>query len=156
MNAVEAEGWTIEEAIAAALKQLQVEREQVEIEVLSQAKRGFLGIGGKKARVRATLRVPLSAQTIDPAPAPSRPRAEARSIEPSSRPVVTEVTLPSLELGEKACQVLKEVLHLMGTRPASLALETREEELVINITGTVEGILIGRNGQTLDALEYVL
>src|SRR6266705_1562515 len=65
MNSIEAEGWTIEEAVSAALRQLQAEREQVEIEVLSQATKGFLGIGGKKARVRATLRVPLSQQVVD-------------------------------------------------------------------------------------------
>jgi spoIIIJ-associated protein len=48
MNSVEAEGRTIEEAVASALAQLQVERERVEIEILSQATKGFLGIGGKK------------------------------------------------------------------------------------------------------------
>ena len=76
MNSIEAEGWTIEEAVSAALRQLQAEREQVEIEVLSQATKGFLGIGGKKARVRATLRVPLAAQIMEPEPAPVRHREE--------------------------------------------------------------------------------
>jgi spoIIIJ-associated protein len=37
-----------------------------------------------------------------------------------------------------------------------LALETRGEELVVNMTGAAEGLLIGRNGQTLDALEYIV
>lgn len=154
MSSVEAEGWTIEEAIAGALKQLQAEREQVEIEVLSQGTKGFLGIGGKKARVRATRRTPLSSPTRTPEPA--RVQKEGRLAEPSAEPVATATTLPSRELGEKACQVLNEMLRLMGIE-ASLALEAREEELVINITSVaVEGILIGRNGQTLDALEYVI
>jgi len=65
MSSVEAEGRTLEEAVAEALKQLRVEREQAEIEVLSQATKGFLGIGGKKARVRATLRVPLSTRLVE-------------------------------------------------------------------------------------------
>src|SRR2546425_12916741 len=110
MSSVEAEGRTIEEAVAEALKQLQVEREQVEIEVLSQATKGFLGIGGKKARVRATLRVPLAAQILEPEPAPVRHREEERTLEPSYGPVAAETSLPSREMGEKACQVLKEVL----------------------------------------------
>lgn len=165
MSSVEAEGWTIEEAITAALKQLQAEREQVEIEVLSQGAKGFLGIGGKKARVRATLRPPPSSltktsererpQTSERVPARVQ-KEQRRVVEPSSESVSTVTPLPSRELGEKACQVLEEMLHLMGTE-ASLALEAREDELVINITSVAaEGILIGRNGQTLDALEYVL
>ena len=77
MNAVEAEAPTIEEAIVNALKQLQVERERAEIEVLVQPTKGFLGIGGKKARVRATLRVPLSACSLGgmtPIKSAARPR----------------------------------------------------------------------------------
>ncbi|MGH7962473.1 MAG: RNA-binding cell elongation regulator Jag/EloR [Candidatus Binatia bacterium] len=157
MSSVEAEGQTIEEAIAAALQQLQTERDRVEVEVLSQGTKGFLGIGGKKARVRATLRTPLSPQHIEkPKPAPAQIQKEAESIKSSSdEPSATAATLPSRELGEKARQVLKDMLRLMGTE-AALALETREEELVINITSDAEGVLIGRNGQTLDALEYVL
>ena len=62
MSVVEVEGSTIEAAVAAALTQLQADREQVEIEVLAQATKGFLGIGGRKARVRATLRNPVSVQ----------------------------------------------------------------------------------------------
>jgi len=155
MNSIEAEGWTIEEAVSAALRQLQAEREQVEIEVLSQATKGFLGIGGKKARVRATLRVPLAAQIMEPEPAPVRHREEERTLEPSYGPVAAETSLPSREMGEKACQVLKEVLRLMSLE-ATLSLETRDEGLVINIAGAAEGLVIGRKGQTLDALEYLL
>jgi spoIIIJ-associated protein len=155
MNVVEAEGRTLEEAVAAALAQLKVEREQVEIEILSQATKGFLGIGGKKARVRATLRVPLAAQLAEAEATPVRRREEARTVTPSAEGAETEVALPSREVGEKACQVLAEILRLMGM-VATVSLETREDEAVINMTGAEEGLLIGRNGQTLDALEYVL
>jgi spoIIIJ-associated protein len=155
MNAVEAEGTTIEEAIANALKQLHVERDRVEIEVLAQPTKGFLGIGGKKARVRATLRVPLSARAPEPPPAEVvRPR-EPR-VEPSGEaPAIVQVPT---EMGEKACTILKEILQLMGTE-ARLGLETRNGETVIIATarsGTPEGFLIGHRGQTLDALEYLL
>lgn len=155
MNAIEAEGWTIEEAVSAALAQLQAERERVEIEILSHATKGFLGIGGKKARVRATLRVPLSTHLKEPEPAPPRRRTEERAVEPSAAPVPAEAALPARELGEKASQVLTEIVRLMGLE-ATLSLETREDELAITLTGAPEGALIGRNGQTLDALEYLL
>lgn len=226
MSSVETEGWTIEEAIAAALTQLHAQREQVEIEVLSQATKGFLGIGGKKARVRATVRKPLSTQIAEESapkrpsrqePGPGRPlqeREDVRRVEPprhreaapprprreEQRPrredprprreetpraespapepprmrdsgtpsrreesrreatalaPQTEVTLPSRELGEKACQVLQEVLRLMEL-DAAVTLAVHEEEMVVTIAHAAEGVLIGRNGQTLDALEYVV
>lgn len=156
MNAVEAEGTTLEEAIANALKQLQVERDRVEIEVLAQPTRGFLGIGGKKARVRATLRVPLSVRTTEVVVEPARQREQR--IEPVVEPVAPVSAPVSLEMGERACVVLKEILRLMGTN-ATLALETHGEEAVINVQKTSdvsEGFLIGHRGQTLDALEYLL
>ncbi|MSQ46784.1 MAG: KH domain-containing protein [Deltaproteobacteria bacterium] len=83
MNTVEVEAATIEEAIVNALKQLQVERERAEIEVLAQPTKGFLGIGGKKARVRATLRVPLSARIQEPPPPPVEPRRPTEAQRPA-------------------------------------------------------------------------
>lgn len=156
MNSVETEGRTIEEAVAAALAQLQVERERVEIEVLSQATKGFLGIGGKKARVRATLRVPLSQQLKESA-APTPRRVETPSISEQKKvvPEEDETVLPSREQGEKAGEVLKEILRLMDME-AAITLEQRPNELVLILAGKDGGALIGRNGQTLDALEYVL
>src|SRR5215470_14942903 len=107
MNAVEAEGTTIEEAIANALKQLHVERDRVEIEVLTQPTKGFLGIGGKKARVRATLRVTLSARAPELPPVEvARPR-EPRTELAGEGPVAASV---STEMGEKACVILREIL----------------------------------------------
>src|SRR5438552_10015144 len=60
MRSVETEGETIDEAIENALRTLHVERSQVELHILSDATRGVFGFGGKKARIRATLRAPLA------------------------------------------------------------------------------------------------
>jgi len=156
MNSVEAEGRTIEEAVAAALAQLQVERERVEIEVLSQATKGFLGIGGKKARVRATLRFPLSQQMKEPSAFTPRKTEAPKFSEPRGITTEDSETIPpSREQGEKAGEVLKEILRLMEME-ASVALEQRTNELVLTLTGKDGSALIGRNGQTLDALEYIL
>jgi len=170
MNAVESEGITIEEAISNALRQLQVERDRVEIEVLTQPTKGFLGIGGKKARVRATLRVPLAtrvSETKIEAPRPSvrtseqkpeslRPR-EQKGESPREAGARTNAPL-SPEMAEKATTVLKEILHLMGTEP-ELRVENRDDETIVNVTkfpDLPEGFLIGHRGQTLDALEYLV
>jgi spoIIIJ-associated protein len=170
MNAVEAEGTTLEEAIANALRQLQVERDRAEIEVLAQPTKGFLGIGGKKARVRAALRVPLSARVSEPRtettrPAPRAPEQKAEAPQPQApRREVTSETGPRThtplppEVTEKACSALKELLGFMGTT-STLNVEHRGDETVINVTQVAdlpEGFLIGHRGQTLDALEYLV
>jgi len=156
MNSVEAEGRTIDEAVAAALAQLNVERERVEIEILSQATKGFLGIGGKKARVRATLRIPLS-QQLKESTSPSPRKVEAPIMRESKRETEedSEGAPISREQGEKASEILREILRLMEIE-ASISLEQRVNEFVLTMTGKDAGSLIGRNGQTLDALEYVL
>ena len=160
MSAVEAEGSTVEAAVAAALTQLQADEEQVEIEILAQASRGFLGIGGRKARVRATLRNPVSVQESESA-SPSGidqssrerrrgGRRRAPAGESAARPVPV-----SKETGENACRILSETLRLMGVE-APVSLDVQGAEAVINLEDTVDGLLIGRKGQTLDALEYLL
>ena len=52
----EASGKTIEEAIASALKQLQMDRDDVSVEVLEKPKSGFLGLGGAPARQSGKVR----------------------------------------------------------------------------------------------------
>jgi len=158
MSSVEAEGRTVEEAVATALQQLRAEKDQVEIEILSQATKGFLGIGGKKARVRVTPRAPLSIRSVAPAPAPARNRTErARGAETSPRETEDddETALPSKEIGEKANTALKEVIRLMEMDAVS-SFALRDGEALISITGPSANTLIGHRGQTLDALEYLL
>src|SRR5438309_9747535 len=65
MRSVECEGESIDEAIAKALGTLQVERDRVEIEILTDATRGLFGFRGRKARVRATLRPQVGAASAD-------------------------------------------------------------------------------------------
>ncbi len=151
MNCVEAEGNSIDEAIQNALKALGVERARVEIEILSSATRGLFGIGGKKARVRATLRQPLEAIAAEgtrrePVPAPevgSGPGGPGRGHSPEA----------AAALAEKAQARLRELLGRMGfTAEVSAAEEAGQ--VVLAIQGDSSGILIGRRGQTLDALEY--
>src|SRR3989338_2137127 len=59
MEQVEAEGNTIDEAIANALNMLGVERDKVTVDILAEGKRGILGFWARKARVRASLRKSL-------------------------------------------------------------------------------------------------
>ena len=62
MRSVETEAGSIDEAIERALEVLRVERDQVEVEILENSARGLLGLGSRKARIRATVRSSLASK----------------------------------------------------------------------------------------------
>jgi spoIIIJ-associated protein len=144
MDHVEAEGDTIDEAIAKALKILAVERDRVTIDILAEAKKGVLGIGAKKARVRASLRQPVGENAGEERP--MRERAET-----TASPAVVAAA------AEKGKQFLTQVLKLMDFN-AAIAVKPGDTpaEAVLEIQGDFGGLFVVRNGQTLEALQYLL
>lgn len=146
MEHVEAEGETIDGAIANALKVLGVERDRVTVEILAESKKGVLGIGSRKARVRASLRETLALDK------------EGRQSE--QEPKEAKLTEAKLEaVRENGKEILAEIIKLMGIEAT---IETKPgdspEEVLLNIQVEAGegGLLIGRRGQTLEALQYVL
>lgn len=157
-RSVVASGKTVEEAIANGLMMLGVRRDQVEIEIITEGSRGVLGFGAENARVRLLIKPP-------PAPAPRPP---APTVTPSPVPEEEGVSPPApamdnLTPEQVGRQVLSDLLRLMGIQArveASLNRELAEEDqpppVVLNITGGDLGILIGRRGETLQALQYLV
>ena len=143
MDFVETDGDTIDQAIENALKQLGVGREKITVEVLSEGKRGIFGFGAQKARIRAAIRVARDAlyNQGEKSGAVERHVSEA------------EVAAVS----EKAQSVLKEILNLMGVK-ASVEARIGEtgDEIILEIRAENSGLLIGRKGQTLEALQYLV
>lgn len=149
MRSLEAEGASIDEAIARAVAQLGVAREQIEIEILANATRGFLGFGAAPARVRATLRVAAGA---DQPAAPTPPAAPAGS--PSPSPSRAAAAAVSPQTVARAQQVLREIVRLTGV-PATVEVDPAAPATLV-IAGDPSGVLIGRGGRTLDALEMLV
>jgi spoIIIJ-associated protein len=144
MNYVEAEGDTIDKAIENALKQLGVERDKITVDILSEGKKGILGFGSQKARIRAALR--KSAIDLEVSGLPSEHVEE--------RP---PVTVEAAAIGQKAKQVLTEILNLMGIdAEVELRMGEKSDETVVDIRAEDSGLLIGRKGQTLEALQYLV
>ena len=150
MDAVEAEGNSIDEAIENALQMLGVPRDRAEIEILSNAARGLFGIGGRKARVRAALRAPLDTESLlRPVPPPTPPEPVRPPPAPTSSPPAEE------NAPERAAAVLREILKRIGV-VATVTVRHEEDQDLLELTGDTSGVLIGRRGQMLDALEYFL
>ncbi len=116
MKSVIKTGRTVDEALASALSELGASVDQVEVEVLAEPSRGFLGLlGGKDAEVKVTVK---------------RDKVQL------------------------AREFVSGVLDRMGME-TSLEVLRRDENVTLNIVGQDLGILIGRRGETLKALEFL-
>lgn len=151
MEALEISGRSVEEAIEAALQKLGLPRSQVQIEVLQEARRGILGFGAGEARVRVT---PLGASPAPvvtpapekaPAPVPPPPAPEGVAAAAGAVPSVAR------EVTEQLLALMKVSATVEVQSPAE-----RESPEILNIVLDDPGMLIGRRGQTLSALQYLV
>ena len=154
---------TEDAAIAEALKELGLDRDDVSVEILERAKSGFLGIGASPARVRDSYEAP-----DEPAPAPVKvetPKVEKKA-EPKAKPekkaeapkaVVKAAPADPNEPAEYAeiRAFLSGLLERMGVS-AEMEISPRENGGVnVNLTGSAMGAIIGRRGETLDAIQHL-
>ena len=124
---------TVEEAIELALKELDVDRDEAEVEVLSRGKAGFLGIGAELARVRVSRLGGGSA------------RGDADAGEQSVASVANA-----------AVGRILEAAGVNVTRTLRSAHDPEAGGPVIDLSGEDSGLLIGRRGQTLQALQFLV
>jgi spoIIIJ-associated protein len=166
-RSVVASGKTIEDAIVNGLAMLQVRRDQVDVEVITPGSRGVLGFGAENARVKLLVKLPPEPE---PEPEPLETVAEPPlAVKPPvavERPLAVERPEPVSDeqtAGQVGQEVLTELLRLMNIRASvettlgyELADEGQPPPIVLNITGEDLGILIGRRGETLRALQYLV
>jgi spoIIIJ-associated protein len=146
MDVLEVNGKTVEEATEKALAQLGATREEVRITVVSEGKAGGLfGIGAEDAVVKVERITPGAAKPATETPASAEPAASTD------------------EIARVAAEALQKLVDLMeiqgkvvpGEYPAE-DVQGNTAPLAFNVEGDDLGILIGRRGQTLAALQYLL
>ena len=182
-------GKTIDAAIENALAQLGLDRDNVSVQVLAQAKAGFLGFGATPAKVQVTYEAPdpapeapkvaLSAASRSTKtkakfvePKPEAPKVEPKKAEapkaepkPAKKPQTpkAEVKAEPKEYapaapgsGEEKIEVfLKGLLEHMGSDAVPHAWKGEDNTYMVELTGDDLGYLIGRRGDTLDALQHL-
>ncbi len=117
MKSVESTGKTVDDAIAAALNELGVEKDKTSVEIIQKGSTGLFGLlGSKLARVRV---------------------------------IVEE------DISEIAVEVLDDIIDLMGI-DVDIETDWDEETLNLEMKGEEIGILIGKRGNTLDAIQYIV
>ena len=134
---------TEELAIAEALKELGMDRDDVSVEILERAKSGFLGIGASPAVIRVSYECPDEEPEVVPA------AVEA---------VVEEAEAEIVDENPEYAQIRKfltGLLERMGVK-AEMEISPRANGGVnVNLTGSSMGAIIGRRGETLDAIQHL-
>jgi spoIIIJ-associated protein len=176
MDFVETEGDTIDQAIENALKSLGVAREKITVDILSEGKKGIFGFGAQKARIRASLtKSGVDRSTRTPALAGSSPSGlrptsdlegppglpvgllpeEPQAISGEIEPPVTAAEASAITA--KAKTTLADILGLMGVKASvETMVDEKSGETILEIRSDNSGLLIGRKGQTLEALHYLV
>lgn len=159
MNGIEVTGKTIEDAIRSGLAKLGKLRDEVDVEVLAEPKSGFLGFGSKPAKVRVTPKAspkaeaPAVADTSDTPSAAVEPVAPVATPAQPAEPVADGSSIE--EAAAKAKAFLQDVLHNMGIEHVLIEKMIKADKVIFHLHGDNLGILIGKHGQTLDALQYL-
>jgi len=170
INTLEKSARTVDAAIEEALKELGMNRDDVSVEILDMGKTGFLGFGAQPARVRVSYETPDPAP-VRPAPVkaekkPAAPWAEKAEAKPAAPRA--EKPAPVREEAKAAPAVTDEnpdyaairsfltgLLDRMGVT-ADIEISPRDNGGInVNLTGSAMGAIIGRRGETLDAIQHL-
>ncbi len=183
INYLEKTGRTEEDAIAAALSELHMDRDEISVEILERAKSGFLGIGASPARIRVsweTPDAPAQEEVASAAKTPAKPERNSRPFpEETQRPAAKAEAVPEKESSSSpAASELQSASHPAGPvdEPedfaavrsflegllrhmdvqADIAISEREGGgILAELSGPSMGAVIGRRGETLDAIQHL-
>ena len=153
LKTLEKSGKTEEAAIAAALEELGLDRDDVFVEIVERAKSGFLGIGASPAVVRVQYEAPdEELETVAEAAAES-PAAAPAEAQPAAAPAAPAADEPESYARIRA--FVSGLLEHMGIQ-AEIEITARDNGGVnVNLSGSNMGAVIGRRGETLDAIQHL-
>jgi spoIIIJ-associated protein len=155
---VEASARSVDEAIAQALQQLRLSREDVDVEVLHAGSPGrLLGFGAEPARVRVVPRSTSAASGDDQvATSATAGAAGVGAVEAGDEDADTEPIPENLEgEAELARLMLAELLNRMGIDDATVEV-TGTDPMMLEVAGGDLADLIGRRGETLRSIQFIL
>jgi spoIIIJ-associated protein len=171
-ESLEVSAKTVAEAVKKATQLTGRSEDDLQITVLSEGSRGVLGIGGQDAHILVSVRSAAAPEVVAApdavaAPAPPREAPVAASsavavhdeVEEAAASVDEEAKAraapPSEEISDEARMVLLDLLDLMSM-DTDVEIHQRDGNLVLEVVGEDLGLLIGRRGETLSALQFLL
>lgn len=165
-------GKDVEEAITMACENLDVSRDKLNIEIVSPGSKGIFGLGRKKAVILATKKSSARATRSDSAEKKIEPQAikkngkknsdipllkkKAKKIDSLLERADEALTQPPPpEVVEEVKSLLQKMVELMGF-PSEVTTTTSGNKISAHISGDFVKDLIGRDGDTLDAIQYLM
>lgn len=179
---IDVTGKTEDEAITKGLEQLGLERDDVSVEILERAKSGFLGLGSSPAKIRMFYgdELPEPEEAVKEEPEPAAPVHEQRKEAPKAAPKAEKApvpkpqnvrekeaastqTAPAADWGEEVHDEKAEAIRTFLTgllqqmeSPAEVQVYQPEKgRYKVLLVGKNLGALIGRRGETLDAIQQL-
>ncbi|MBP3887910.1 MAG: protein jag [Cellulosilyticum sp.] len=161
MKSIEKVGRTVDDAITEALIELGASTDEVEIEVISKGSKGLLGFGAKEARVKVTLKEVVLEEELEV----KETMPEEIHIEES---IITSETVDDSEDAvsaskEEVEQVIKNAEDFLNKLLKQMDIEcivkseiVNDNRISISLEGKNMGIIIGKRGETLDAIQYLV
>ena len=145
---------TVDDAITAACQEFFVTSDKLDYEVLEEGSSGFLGIGAKPALIKARVKEDkeIVKETV------KEPVKEVMKEEKTFAKENTKVSfVDAKEVEEAAKKFLGEVFDAMEMEViVDAKYDDAEKALDVDMRGEEIGILIGKRGQTLDSLQYLV
>jgi len=146
---IEVTGKTVDEAIEKGLKKLGIDKNAAEIKILDEGKSGLFGLMGfSPSRIKISVKDGASASA----------KNNEKTDEISSVSQGLSAGAPAVDyaaISKTAGKITKKILDLSGF-VAKVSTETSAAGIILNISTDDSAILIGRQGQTIAALEYIL
>ena len=161
MRYIDVTGKTEEEAIRAALSQLGLERDDVSVEILERSKSGFLGIGSSPAKVRVSYELDVAEEPEVPQAKPAEKKPVEKKPEgkpepaPEKQPEQPAAPVSETEDADRIRAFLTGLLEHMDCRAQVQVYEEEKGRYKVILEGQRLGALIGRRGETLDAIQQL-
>ena len=161
MRYIDVTGKTEEEAIRAALSQLGLERDDVSVEILERSKSGFLGIGSSPAKVRVSYELDVAEEPEVPQAKPAEKKPVEKKSEgkpepaPEKQPEQPAAPVSETEDADRIRAFLTGLLEHMDCRAQVKVYEEEKNRYKVILEGQRLGALIGRRGETLDAIQQL-
>ena len=161
MRYIDVPGKTEEEAIRAALSQLGLERDDVSVEILERSKSGFLGIGSSPAKVRVSYELDVAEEPEVPQAKPAEKKPVEKKPEgkpepaPEQKPEQPAAPVSETEDADRIRAFLTGLLEHMDCRAQVKVSEEEKNRYKVILEGQRLGALIGRRGETLDAIQQL-
>jgi len=158
METYEFEGKTDQDAIENACRQLNLRKDQMDIVILEPGSAGIFGlVGGRKAKIKVTIK-PEEPEVVETVPEEAVQEVTVVSEAVPAPAAEPETTVPNTREDEIAIakEALENILAMIPMEDIIVTGRLEDGSITLNIEGDKTGLLIGRKGKTLDALQFIV